>query len=221
VRAFALAGLVLLLLHAFVDLTWSGRHLVNRTWLPFLSVTSETSVWTWLSVSVAWLVGLAGCTLGRLQRARGSMLVGALFLYLSLDDACQLHERAESLVDPLVQNESVFAWVLVFGPLFGLLGVVAVLALARELRGNRRALFGVLAGFGCLGLALGLELVERPLFLSGMTWRGFPLQRYTILLEEALELAGPLLVLAVLGSRLEAALAARSEPVAEASRRAA
>lgn len=220
-RAFALAGLGLLLLHAFSDLTWFGRHRIGRAWLPVVAVTSETSIWTWLSVSAALLAGLAGCTLGRLRRARGAWLVGVLFLFLSLDDACQLHERAGNLVNPLVKSERVFAWVIVFGPLFALVGSGAALALARELRGDRRAWSGILAGFGCLGLALGLELAERPLFLSGATWRGFPLQRYTILLEEALELAGPLLVLLVLGRRLEAALAAEDEPTTEASRRAA
>jgi hypothetical protein len=204
VRALGGVGLGLLLAHAFFDLTWLGRHSTSRLLRSLLDVTCETSLWTWLSVAAALLAGLAGCALGALRRERGSWFAGVLFLYLSADDACQIHERLGHLVQPLAQGKSVFAWVLVFGPVFALLGLAAVAALARTLRGDRRAWLGILAGFACLAAALGLELLERRLIVSGATLRGFPLQRYTILIEEALELAGPLLVLAVLGSRVEA-----------------
>jgi hypothetical protein len=197
-----IAGL-LALSHAVTQLSWRGRHAVPKALAPLFDMSSETSLLTWASVVTLAALGASAFYAGWLTRERAWHGAGALFTYLSLDDATQTHERVGWLFAPLFEGHAVYVWVIVLGPVFAALGGLVAWRLARVLRADPAARRRIVVGFACLALALALEMLEQPLHDAGLRWRGFPLPRYTIPLEEALELVGPGLCLAAVVGHLE------------------
>lgn len=211
-RPILVLGVVLALAHVWVALTWRGRHTTPHEIVPVLTMNSEQGILTWLTVSLTFAVGVSAFALGTLERRGAWFAVGALFLFLSADDHAMLHERVGWLAPSSIRSTGVYAWILVLGPVFAVLGLLCLRWLWRAFSGDPRGRRRVCTAFACMALALLLELVEKALADSGLRLRGFTADRFTIPLEELLELSAPTLLFATFGARLEHGLATQRDP---------
>lgn len=178
---------------AALRLTFRGRSQpVESLWRVF-DATSELSLVTWFSVVAVAALGIV--CVGRAREGRWWYGPGAFFLFLSADDACQLHEGFGRMAYEHVRELPVYAWLLVVAPVFVVVGVVLFVRLWRALPEQRRRAW-LLVGFGLWGLALALEVVEGSANGSEMRLRGIPIVEYTKWLEELCEMVAPLLLLA-------------------------
>jgi hypothetical protein len=163
---------------------------------------NEGSVMTWLSVVAMFVLALVCLLAWDRTGRRGWLFVALFFAYLSLDDACMLHERIGWLLEARLGQGRLYRWVEFFGPVIALGGLAAYAFIWRALPvGWLRWI--VFLAFGVLGLAVGLEVIERPLQDGPWRWRGLHLHAYTVPVEELFELIGPTLLAAVIGFALE------------------
>lgn len=163
--------------------------------LPFFSLSCEGNFPTWYAALL-----LAGCGLTLLLIAAGARqsgaaysrhwgLLGAIFLYMSVDEAVELHEQLGELVE--LHGVLYFSWVVPAAVLVLLLGV-AYLRFLLHLPARTRWRF-VLAGALYVGGALGLEL---PLgFWAERAGRDNLVYGLIDWVEETLELVGASLFL--------------------------
>lgn len=120
---------------------------------------------TWFSSVLllvsALLLGYVGLATRAVRDAYGRhwLILAGIFLYLSLDEATAIHERANALKDVLDLGGVLrFAWVIPGAAFVG--GVaLAYIRFLRSLPGRTRRLF-ILAGALYVGGALGLELFQ-------------------------------------------------------------
>lgn len=107
------------------------------------------------AVLLALISFASGGTVYRLQWAGLSLA----FLYLSVDEAVSIHEKASSLVGKFLPFEgfSNFAWVIVYAPLTVVFGLI-YLGFARSLPAETKRLF-VVAGTLYVAGALGMEAI--------------------------------------------------------------
>jgi hypothetical protein len=121
---------------------------------------------------VLWLIVLQ--MKGRSQGAwtrRGWVLLAVFFTYLAVDDGAKIHERVGTAIDDLAgsydataSSESPprfrsYTWQVVFVPLFGAVGLFALLFLWKQLKTPAlRAL--LIIGLGCFVVAVGLDYIE-------------------------------------------------------------
>jgi hypothetical protein len=80
-----------------------------------------------------------------------------------------------------------------------IIAVLGIASLVQILRGTREApalRARVLVAYFMWGTALTFEVFEKVVIGLETTWRGFPLQRYTKLIEESCELIAPAVLLA-------------------------
>ena len=128
----------------------------------------ESNVPTWVASSLLLVAGfelfaVSRTSLPHVERFRGRwVLLGVLFLLLSLDESARLHERLGVVIagsatedtNPLLRNR----WVIVYG--LGLVPIAAVyIRFVLALPGRMGRLM-VLAGVVYVGGALGLEFFE-------------------------------------------------------------
>lgn len=191
---------------AALRLTFGGRASPPDSLWWLFDATRENGLPTWFSVVAMACVGLR-CR-ERASEARWWLLPAAGFLYLSLDDACMVHERLGVLIAPSLSSTGIYAWVSVLGPVFAAGGLIVGTLMWRALRADRNRRVFLLAGFTALGVALGIEALEDKTIGSGLALRGLPLVEYTKWLEESLEMLGPALLLAALGVAAPAAVPA-------------
>jgi hypothetical protein len=208
-RALLLAAVLILLGHVVTQLSWKVKHAMPQHTLELFSMSSELSFNTWLTVVVTFSLGVACVGLGATLRERSWYLLGAFFLYLSADDATMLHERFGWMTARLDERTGVYSWVLILGPLLAIAGLLAFLRLWRTFARDRHARRQILLAFAFLGSALLIELAERRIVDLHLRVRGFPLQAYTIGVEEFLELVAPILLLSCVVGLLEDALRTR------------
>lgn len=196
----------------WVHLTWMGRGQVPKHLRVLFDLTNEESLGTWFSTMALAALGVVLFLGARATGRRAFYAAGALFLFLSADDATRFHERIGWMGKDIAPTEDAFAWVQLLGPVFAVLGLMSYLVLRPHLMGRSRLHLQVLAGFGVQGFALLMEFFERGLHQRGLRWRGFPLSRYVRSFEELLELVGPVLligaVLAIIKSSRGASLRA-------------
>lgn len=193
---------------AAMRLTFTGRATPPDSLWWLFDATRENGLPTWFAVVAMACVGLR-CS-ARASEASWWLLPAAGFLYLSIDDACMVHERLGALMSPRLSATGVYAWVLVLGPVFAAGGLVVGALMWRALRAERNRRVLLLAGFVALGVALGIEVLEDRTIGSGLTLRGLPLVEYTKWLEESLEMLGPALLLEALAVAAPAAVEARA-----------
>jgi len=128
--------------------------------LPMLSLSVESNLPTWYSSLL-----LAGCALLLLAVGAGARqsaapfrrhwtFLGLVFLYMSLDEAVEIHENLHGIVE--LHGLFFFSWVVPAGAVVFLLGL-AYLPFLRHLPAQTRWRF-VLAGVLYVGGALLLEL---------------------------------------------------------------
>lgn len=202
-RWLAISALGLALANAAGRWSYRVASSVSADVRDIFDMSLETSLATWLSITVFLLLGGCCFGLGRLRRRSAFYAGGVLFVYLSADDGAMLHERLGRVLHPYFDTGPVFVWVVVLAPLFvvaGLLVVVLFWEAAGAGRGHRRLL---VAGSIAMAAALGIEAMEGVVVDAEIRWRGLPLERYTGVLEEFLELLGPILWLRVFGGLLE------------------
>ena len=157
---------------------------------------------TWLSVVTMSALGIVCYLVWRRAGQRRWLFLGGLFAYLSMDDACTFHERIGWMIEGRIGRGEVYRWVQFYGPVIALAGILAFCTLWRSFAERQQRLV-VLLAFACLGLAMGFEVLEKLLQNGEATFRGLHLQVYTIPIEELLELAGPAILLGLIGSALE------------------
>jgi hypothetical protein len=189
----SLLGLVAELLHYLAPS-------VHTSLLPFLSLSVEGNLPTWYSSGLLACCGLLLLATATGVRQRGGpyfrrwLLLGGVFLWMSLDEAVELHENLGQLVE--LHGVLYFSWVVPAGVIVLLLGL-AYLPFLRHLPQKTRRRF-VVAGLLYVGGALVMELplglwVERV----GRDHLGYALIDWV---EETLEIFGAtLFLLSLLG----------------------
>lgn len=144
-----------------------------------------------------WCIG----GLGTVWRRRAALPVhkaplwlatGALFLYLAIDEAMEIHERAgPRLLQMLgLRDQLGHIWEAAFAPLFGLIALLLLILMFRHRRHLAAFLWLGLAALALWGMALTLELMQLT-FLPGMRpWYGLAVN-----VEETLEMVASTLFL--------------------------
>lgn len=199
---FLIASLGLIGANFILLTVWRVRALLPEQLRPILQVSHDQSLHSWLTILATSLAGVTAILAGAVERALPFKALGTLLLALSADDFVLGHERLGEVLYPLFgERTSVYGWVIVSGPVLAVAGIAVFLSVARRLEdpADRRR---YLAGFAALGAALGLEALEGPIDGLGITWRGYNLSAHSQLVEEFLELLGPVLMLDVVSRRL-------------------
>lgn len=191
-------GLLLTAIHVWFHLTWLGMHGSPDDLLLWTDLRWDLGPFSWVSWVALGSVGVVAWRAGTGQPRRewwGFKLTGGLFTYLALDDAFTVHEHVGALAEAAWPELRVYGWIILMLPVFAVVGLASFVFLARACWPDpaRRRL--LIAGFGCMGLAVLLEICERQLYQTGLRYRGFLLTDYQQTLEELLELIGPALLL--------------------------
>ena len=129
----------------------------------------ENNIPTWYQSSALLLCSLLLATIASGQKRLGQPYVrhwrflAAVFLFLSVDEAAQIHEGVGNLVRRVIDTSGslAYAWVIPYGILVAVLAV-AYLGFLAHLPRRIRRLF-VLAGGGYVGAAVGVEMVQAVL----------------------------------------------------------
>ncbi len=171
---FSLTKINRLLAILFVVLTLAGFvsevsiHALDDDWgfglVPLVNLSYEGNLPTWYSAILLFVCALLLTVIARVKLAGGLAyrrhwaVLGAIFLYLSLDEAVVIHEMINQ---PLTESLGLggvltFSWVLPFG-LLVLIFAACYLRFLGHLPARTRRRF-VLAGVIYVGGALGTEL---------------------------------------------------------------
>lgn len=155
-----------------------------REWRLYVDVLVEANLPTWWSAVLLLCAAVAHLLTACAARAAahpspvavaGWLVTATVLAALSLDDHTQLHERSEHLGRLMVtpRGDYPFYWLLP-GAVAGLVLVVAVAALAVQVRGRTRRM--LVTGIGVLlGCALGLDAVQGLFMAAGDEGLGFVL----------------------------------------------
>jgi hypothetical protein len=158
-----------------------------------LHADTATAFATWAGTAAVGLAALSGLALALFGwRARVTAPMAAVFGFLALDEAVEVHERLARRLLEAVGGDSADAgrvWPILYGPLVAFGAVLLLKAVGDAERRSRRLGW---IGLGCLGAAL----------LTEVTWAavrsdsayGGTAHHVAIVLEEGLELAGWLLI---------------------------
>lgn len=176
----------------------SAIHLVNLLAFDLdvrlLNVDADANVFSWASVVVTFLAAAMAALLAALRPAHAVLLLGlaAGLVFLSLDDAVQIHERISALKTQLgpISHFSRTFWPLVYLPLLAAI-FVGLAVVARGMRPASRRL--VMFGLGLLATAILLEMASPVLFELGYDHGdlGYELEA---MIEEGAELGGWMLI---------------------------
>jgi len=204
-----------------VEGTWHHRILIRVFGILFLAeavlvaLNAFSSHWTWnlslernvptfyhsaILVAVAlslWCVG----GLGTVWRNRAALPVhwaplwlatGALFLYLAIDEAAEIHERAgPKLWNALgLWDQLDHVWEAAFAPLFGLIALLLLTLMFRHRHHLAAFLWLGLAALALWGMALVLELMQLTFLPSMQPWYALAVN-----VEETLEMVASTLFL--------------------------
>lgn len=193
-RSLLILELTFVVLYA-ITLCWDMPITVRQ----LLSLDGAASVSSWFSAIQLFCVGLLALIQARWSRPnllltrRFLLWVGCIFVFLSIDEAIEVHERITLVLQQ-------FSWVPRFRgnhgiwiPVYGLIGAGMMLRVQKRLRKLANAyptaslyIFGgvimVLSG------AVGLEIVSYQLDLREIP--GNWLYSLQVMLEESLEMAG-------------------------------
>jgi len=120
------------------------------TWIPVIELrkifdmTRETSVGTWLSVTLSFLAGLtlllvffvARAEDGSKRETMGWLILSLFFICMSVDDCACIHERSGDFLERMVSAGAIppglsrvitwfptFYWQLIMGPFFAAIGL--------------------------------------------------------------------------------------------------
>lgn len=180
-----------------------GLHLVNVVFfgldLDVINADSDTSAFSWLSVSAEFTTALAAFLLGTiLPRARPRFFgLAAICAFFSADDMLQIHENLTTgwASSPgLPSHFGRMIWPAVFFPVLAL-AFILLWTLALQV-GVELARF-IQSGLVLLGASLVLEVTSAAFFYAGLDHGDLPYE-LEVVVEEGAELAGWVLIAAAL-----------------------
>jgi hypothetical protein len=193
-----------------IYLTAYGTETALRS-LNLFDLDKEATVPAWYSSMLMWtaagLIAFQAIVSRRLRLRTTShwWALAAIFVYLSMDETSQIHERARLLLPPGFNPGGMFthSWVIVAAPLLAIGGLAFVPFLLRLPQATAWRI--ALAAFVYVSGAYGLEIVGNYILAID----GFG-NAYTIetLVEEGLELAGLSLFISALVDLLASETAA-------------
>jgi hypothetical protein len=195
----------------------------HRQLVDLFSVDVEGNVTTWFSAALLLAIGLVALAIAAEQRRqqqacwrRHWIALGLIFVYLSVDEAARLHERATPLLKQVVEASGVLVhvWVVLGAPLV-LLFALAYLPFLRALP-RRIGRLLALAGVTFVAGGLGMELVGSWL-ISGNHFFFAPYVWATSV-EELLELLGASVCLYALALHAESLKLPDAGPAVEGIR---
>ncbi|WP_293401732.1 hypothetical protein [Phenylobacterium sp.] len=190
-----------------------GRPEITRVLFQLFDLDGENNIPTWYT-SLLWAMAARMAWVAHRREPdlvirRSWILLGSVFLLLSLDEAASLHERLLGLAGDTLQDAMglegsfYYGWVLLAGMLAMLVAALLVPFVLRIRRDVAACL--VVAAILFLSGSLGFETISSAVNLgwiasidrTGLTWTRL------IILEELLEMTGP--ILAIHASLLAAA----------------
>lgn len=209
----------LFLADAFINYAkWTDYGMVRR----FFNTTREDALASWFAVTQSWMVGLTALGIYIVsvsaeltKRVRFSwLLIAVFFLYMSMDDGSEFHERVGSAFkqflnggeppdddlppEPILGFFPSYAWQVVFVPIFGSIGLYMAWFLKSQL--SRKNLIRVLVGFALFGCAVVLDFfegmeIDDPKNIYGYIKESYDLRKYDVRhfsksFEECFEIAG-------------------------------
>ena len=120
------------------------------------------------------------------------LATGALFLYLAIDEAAEIHERAgPKLWQTLgLWDQLGHIWEAAYAPLFGLIALLMLTLMFRHRRHLAAFLWLGLAALALWGMALVLELMQLTFLASMQPWYALAVN-----VEESLEMVASTLFL--------------------------
>ena len=129
------------------------------------NVAREESLPTWFASLQALLVSVTAWALWRLEETRGWLLVSLFFLYVSIDDAAEVHERvATALSDafpslPFLADYPSFSWHLLVAPILGA-GLLAVAIYQWRRIPTPRTRLLLVAGLAAFAVSQSFDVLE-------------------------------------------------------------
>ena len=129
------------------------------------NIAREESFPTWFASSQALAVSLTAAGLWRMTRRRGWAWVSAFFLYVSIDDAAEVHERVSTALSdtfptlPLLSDYPSFSWHLLIAPILAA-GLLAVAAFLWRVDPSGRTKALVIAGLAAFAVSQGIDVLE-------------------------------------------------------------
>ena len=143
--------------------------LIVRFCWSYFRTQREANIPTWYQSSALLLCSLLLATIASGRKRLGQPYAGhwwflaALFVFLSVDEAAEIHEGVGNLVRRAVDTGGplAYAWVIPYG-VFAVVLAVAYLRFLAHLPHRIRRLF-LLAGGGYIGAAIGVEMAQAVL----------------------------------------------------------
>jgi hypothetical protein len=229
VRAVALflmaLGVILVIGHIFaVELNRLHPNGVTEILRAFFELNQEANVPTWFSSLQLALISLACAGSFVCEKMSGAKYrlvwlgFSLLFLFLSLDETAQFHERLDQIArilrtpagqpvpDPRLEPAHLYSYLLLYIPGF-LVVSAAIIGLFFTRAKDRATRLLVVAGLGCFAIKMGFESIEP--WNEETLWFGHRimieiiiLQMYGLMLGETLILTALLNHLAILVRKL-------------------
>ncbi len=145
------------------------------------NITREDSLASWFGTTLMFMVALTFWFIRSLNRHSGRfvrfawLLLAIFFTYLAIDDGAEIHERMGSAFEDTQERARStgtpmswagrwhakfpsYEWQLLFMPAFAALGLFAAIFLWTRFNGICR--FMMLASFGLMAVAVGLDFIE-------------------------------------------------------------
>jgi hypothetical protein len=183
----------------------SGLHLVDAAVLDLridrLDADRDQSVWSWAGSAAELTAGFGAALLAVVAPRRWKTLafLALVFVFFSMDDTIQVHERLSHIFDhfgtPIPRR---IVWPMLYAPLMLVTSVLLWRVSGAIAERCRRAVRG---GLVMLAAAVVLEFAVSTLIIHAGYGRthddtrtGSMLYEYEVVVEEALELAGWLLI---------------------------
>jgi hypothetical protein len=211
--------ITLVLLDAFLNVE---RMASSRAIRRLVNITREDALPSFFGVTQTVIVALLLWGLYALARrqpergreALGWLLLAVFFTYLAIDDGSKMHERVGTAFRTFTKGEDAaawgdrlwgffpsYAWQVILGPMFALMGLFLVLFLNRVLA-TRGQFALAMAAVALLAAAVGLDFVEGV--EGGHQWieealgaSPYKVRHYSKSLEETIEMFAMTLFLAV------------------------
>lgn len=159
--------LLLVALDAFINY---GRFIDIGPIRRLFNITREDGLATWFMVVQTFLAGLVLGMIALVQRSRSAGrnnwlswgFLSGFFIYMSADDAAEIHERIGSTFKELIQTQDLFPsyeWQLVALPLLAGAGLFMMLFLLTEFR-DRNSRLILFSAAGIMAIAVLLDFFE-------------------------------------------------------------
>jgi len=162
----------------FIDsLIYSYQFEIHKKLRVLFDITLEANVPTWYSSLIAFITGLAGLLIVQHYKALKKqskmliwLLISLFFIYMSIDDTSQFHERVATVWSKhakanntaavgLLNSFESYYWQLLFLPFFALIGLAMLYVIKTEFK-VKQAQWFFIAGLSCFVLAVALDYID-------------------------------------------------------------